>query len=60
MFSRGSKGNIGKERVNVIPTKVSANNDKIHRQNHKKQSSLSQNNGISKQIDGTLRKSTHS
>ena len=43
MFSEESKDNIGKKRVNVIPTKASAKNGKIHGQNHTKQSPLSQN-----------------
>ena len=43
MFSEESKENIVKKRVNVIPTKASAKNGKIHGQNHTKQSPLPQN-----------------
>ena len=43
MFSEESKENIVKKRVNVIPTKASAKNGKIHGQNHTKQFPLSQN-----------------
>ena len=43
MFSEESKENIVKKRVNVIPTKASPKNGKIHGQNHTKQFPLSQN-----------------